>query len=169
MVFVFATCCIDKELSAVTTHLRPNDATLWPQIYKHMGMYIKHLQIGYMSPSRTDPVYKHANKPIRYHPYAWWRHQMETFSALLAICAGNSPATGEFPAQRPVTRSFDVFFDLRLNIRLSKQSWGWWFQTLSRPLWRHCNDDWICRSTSRCKPSAGTVLTTKIDIIFVGR
>ena len=70
---------------------------------------------------------------------AWWRHQMETFSALLAICAGNSPVTGEFAAQRPVTRSFDVFFDLRLNKRLSKQSWGWWFETLSRPLWRHCN------------------------------
>ena len=50
-----------------------------------------------------------------------WRHQMETFSALLAICAGNSPVTGEFAAQRPVTRSFDVFFDLRLNKRLSKQ------------------------------------------------
>ena len=46
---------------------------------------------------------------------------METFSALLAICAGNSPVTGEFPAQRPVTRSFGVFFDLRLNKRLSKQ------------------------------------------------
>ena len=42
-------------------------------------------------------------------------------SALLAICAGNSPVTGEFPAQRPVTRSFDIFFDLRLNKRLSKQ------------------------------------------------
>ena len=53
---------------------------------------------------------------------------METFSALLALCAGNSPATGEFPAQRPVTRSFDVFFDLRLNKRLSKQSWGWWLR-----------------------------------------
>ena len=39
---------------------------------------------------------------------------METFSVLLAICAGNSPVTCEFPAQRPVTRSFDVFFDLRL-------------------------------------------------------
>ena len=64
---------------------------------------------------------------------------METFSALLAICAGNSPVSGEFPAQRPVTRSFDVFFDLRLNKRLSKQSWGWWFETLSRPLWRHRN------------------------------
>ena len=44
------------------------------------------------------------------------------FSALLAICAGNSPVTGEFPAQRPVARSFDVFFDLRQNNRLSKQS-----------------------------------------------
>ena len=43
---------------------------------------------------------------------------METFSALLAFCAGNSPVTGEFHAQRPVTRSFDVFFDLRLNKRL---------------------------------------------------
>ena len=65
---------------------------------------------------------------------------METFSALLALGAGNSPVTGEFPAQRPVTRSFGVFFDLRPNKRLSKQWWGWWFETPSRPLWRHCND-----------------------------
>ena len=43
---------------------------------------------------------------------------METFSALLAICAENSPVAGEFSAQRPVTWSFDVFFDLRLNKRL---------------------------------------------------
>ena len=46
--------------------------------------------------------------------YTWWRHQMETFSALLAICAGNSPVTGDFPAQRPVTQNFDVFF-ARIN------------------------------------------------------
>ena len=58
---------------------------------------------------------------------------MEPFSALLALCAGNSPITAEFPAQRTVTRSFDVFFDLRLN----KQ----WFETPSRSLWRHCNVD----------------------------
>ena len=64
---------------------------------------------------------------------------MEIFPALLAICAGNSSVTSEFPAQRPVTRSFDVFFDLRLIKRLSKQSWGWWFETPSDPLWRHCN------------------------------
>ena len=49
-----------------------------------------------------------------------WCHQMGTFSVQLAICAGNSPVTGEFPAQTPVTQSFDVFFDLRLNKRLSK-------------------------------------------------
>ena len=70
---------------------------------------------------------------------SWWRHQMEIFSALLAICAGKSPVPGEFPTQRPVTRSYDVFFDLRLNKRLSKQWWGWWFETPSRPLWRHRN------------------------------
>ena len=72
-------------------------------------------------------------------PPSWWRHQMETFSALLVICAVNSPVNS--PHKKPVTRSFNVFFDLRLNKRLSKQSWGWWFETLSRSLWRHRNDD----------------------------
>ena len=52
---------------------------------------------------------------------------------------GEFTGPGEFPVQRPVTRSFDVFFDLCLNKRLSKQSWGWWCETLSRPLWRHRN------------------------------
>ena len=61
-------------------------------------------------------------------------------SALLAICARNSMVTGEFPTQRPVTRNFDVFFDLCLNIRLNKQSLCWWFETQLRSLWRHCND-----------------------------
>ena len=53
---------------------------------------------------------------------------MEKFSALLALCVGNSTVTGEFPTQRPVTRSFDVFFDLHLNKQLKKQSWGWWLR-----------------------------------------
>ena len=73
---------------------------------------------------------------------SWWRHQMETFSALLAICAGNSPVPGEFPTQRPVTRGFNVFFDLRLNKGLSKQSWGWWLETLSCSLWRQSNGNY---------------------------
>ena len=87
------------------------------------------------------------------HRLAWWRHQMETFSALLANCAGNSPVSGEFPAQRPVTRSFDVFFDLRPNKRLSKHWWGWWFETPPWSLWRQCNGTcqhlWMWRGTTR--------------------
>ena len=64
---------------------------------------------------------------------------METFSVLLVLCAGNSPLTGKFPSQRPVTRCFDVFFDLRLNKRLSKQSKRRWFEMPPCVLWRHCN------------------------------
>ena len=44
-----------------------------------------------------------------------------------------------WPSQRPVTLSFDVFFHLCLNKQFSKQSWGWWFETLSHSLWCHCN------------------------------
>ena len=73
--------------------------------------------------------YSAFNKPVTRGVWlnTWWRHQMETFSALLAICVGNLPVTSEFPSQRPVTRSFDVFFDLSLNKHLSKQSRGRWF------------------------------------------
>ena len=63
---------------------------------------------------------------------------MKTFSALLAL----SSVTGEFPSQRPVTWSFDVFFDLHPNKRLSTQTRRRWFETPSRLLWRNCND--IC-------------------------
>ena len=79
---------------------------------------------------------------------SWLRHRMETFSALLAICAGNSPVPGEFPAQRPVMQDFAVFFDLRLNKRLSKQSWGWWFEMLPRPLWRHSSVNFLIKGAS---------------------
>ena len=66
--------------------------------------------------------------------WPWWRHQVEIFSALLTLCVGNSPVPGIFSAQRPVTRSFDVFFDLRLNKPLSKQSWSWWFWDAIAPI-----------------------------------
>ena len=70
---------------------------------------------------------------------SWWRHQMETFFALLALCAGNSPVTDEFPSERPVTRSFYIFFNLHMNKQLSKQWTGRWFETPLRSLWRNCN------------------------------
>ena len=71
--------------------------------------------------------------------HTWWRHQMETFTALLARCEGNPSVTGGFPSQRPVTRSFCVFFGLRMKKRLSKQSRRRWFQTPFCSLCRHCN------------------------------
>ena len=99
--------------------------------YIKFGCYVRHSWIASFNTSWLG-------QSVWY--FTWWRHQMETSSALLAICKRNSPAIGEFPTQRPVKQSFGVFFYLRLKKRLSKQSWGWWFETLSHPLWRHCND-----------------------------
>ena len=96
------------------------------------------VRIYWLTPSNINCTYE-LFFPLYSQDSSWWRHQMETFSALLAICAGNSPVIGEFPAQRPVTRCFDDFFHLRPNKWLNKQWWGWWFETPSHPLWRHCN------------------------------
>ena len=74
-----------------------------------------------------------------YSTVSWWRHQKETFSALLALCEGIPPVTDGFPSQRSVTLNFDVFFDLRRNKRLSKQSRRRWCETPSPSLWRQCN------------------------------
>ena len=63
----------------------------------------------------------------------------KVLSITLSDTRFHDDVTGEFPAQRLVTRSFDVFLDLRLNKWLNKQSRGWWFETLSRPLCRYSN------------------------------
>ena len=73
------------------------------------------------------------------HAKTWWRRQRKPFSALLALCAGNLPATGEYPSQMPVTGSFDIFFDLCLNKLSRKQSIRQWLETPSRSLWCHGN------------------------------
>ena len=65
---------------------------------------------------------------------SWWRHLMGTSSALLDFCGS---IHYELSYQRPVTRGFDVIFDLRLNKRLSKQSRRRWFETPSQPLLGH--------------------------------
>ena len=70
----------------------------------------------------------------------WWRHKMETFSALRYLCEGEPPAICGFPSQRPVTRSVDVFFICAQNIRLSKQPRRRLFEMPSRSLWHHCNE-----------------------------
>ena len=63
------------------------------------------------------------------------------FRVTVPLC-GEFTGPGDFPTQRPVTRSFDVFFDLRMNTRLSKQRWGLWFETPSWSLWRQYNVKW---------------------------
>ena len=87
-------------------------------LFKHVRGASVLVRLGVMT-SLYNPVVRRGMQPITtalswvkhccpLNP--WWRHPMKTFSALLALCAGNSPVPGEFPAQRPVTRSFDVFF-----------------------------------------------------------
>ena len=76
------------------------------------------------------------SSPLEELNWSWWHHQMETFSALLALCKGNPLVMDRFPSQRPVTRNFDVFFDLHLN----KQSRDWWFEEPLCSLWSHCNE-----------------------------
>ena len=94
---------------------------------------------------------------------AWWRHQVERFSALLAICAGNSPVTGEFPAQMSVTRSLDVLLGLRPNKRFSKQWWCWWFEAPSCQLWRYCNG---YSDTKVLQSLFGLLMTTVASFIY---
>ena len=71
---------------------------------------------------------------------SWYCDRNMMTSSNGSIFRVTGPLCGEFPSQRPVTRSFDISFDLRLDKWLGKQSWGWWFKTPSRPLWRHCNE-----------------------------
>ena len=71
-----------------------------------------------------------------------WRHEMEAFSALLALCEGNRPVTGRFPSQRASNADLWCSFDVRLNKVLNKQSNGWWIETPWCSLWRHHNG-WI--------------------------
>ena len=91
-------------------------------------------------------------KTLQWFDFLWWRHQTEIFSALLTLCARNSPITGEFPSQRPVTRSFGVFVDLRLNKRLSKQLRRRRFEAPSCSLWRQCNVPKVSFDDTIAKP-----------------
>ena len=81
----------------------------------------------------------HVNNALSQHVVRCVYMMTSSNGNIFRVTGHLSLVTGEIPAEKPVTRSFDVFFDLRLNKRLRKQSWGWWFETPSRPLWRHCN------------------------------
>ena len=71
----------------------------------------------------------------------WWRHQMEyNFRVTGALC-GELTGHWWIPLTKGQWRGALMFSLIcALNIRLSKHLWGWWFETTSRSLWRHCND-----------------------------
>ena len=108
---------------------------------------------------------------------AWWRHQMEPFSALLALCAGNSPVPVNSPHKGQWCGALMFLLDLCLNKRLSKQPWGRWFETQPWSLWRHCNgtcvllwsDTDLANIVEGYFTVTGTIITfcniTKYDII----
>ena len=89
----------------------------------------------------VDAVAINRSRPRQHDDVMKWKPFPCYWPFVLGLHRSNSSVTGEFPSQRPVTRSFDAFFDLRPNKRLRKQSWGWWFETSSNPLWRHCNKE----------------------------
>ena len=129
--------------SVLSWHMQNSVVIWWPiikkkltesEIYSEHELWTKHISSN--GPQVTHQVLYWLSS-LWISP--WWRHQMETFPALLAFCAVNSPVSGEFHSQRPVTQGFDVCFDLRLNKRLSKQSGRYWLKTPLCLLWRHCN------------------------------
>ena len=92
------------------------------------------------------------------------------------LCAGNSPGTGEFSAQMASNaenvsiwwrhHGRGISINLRLNKRLSKQSWGWWFETPSRSLWRHSNDIGRCKISTKFKAD-GWCISCKIVLLWL--
>ena len=103
-----------------------------------------------MNPVGSHPFASHwaVSKPTAASSYKDVTRRSRTNNRMMTSLNGNifrvsgplcEEFTGEFPSQRPVTRSFDVFFGLRLNKRLSKHSIRRWFETPWRSLWRHCN------------------------------
>ena len=104
-----------------------------PPISKRFALYRILLYIG------TSQVSPYASDNNRGTLNIMTSSNGNIFRVTGPLC-GEFTDPGEFPTQRPVTRSSDVFFDLRLNKRLSKQPWGWWFETPSWSLWRQCNE-----------------------------
>ena len=107
-----------------------------------LSYLLKHISMG---GALTSYFMEEHSSPTYIFPVFMMTSSNGNMFRVTGFCAGNSPATGgnspvtgEF-SHRPVTRSFDVFFDLRLNKQLSIQSRSRWFEMPLRSLWCHCN------------------------------
>ena len=141
-------CTLNCSMTLLETFNLQIDMLICSKNYMYLNIYTTNIlmyTIPAISVTKVDRLTQDGYSSMIYYIHwevwynPWWRHQRETFFALLAICAGNSPVPGEVPTYRPMTQSFDVFFDLRPNKRLSRQWRGWWFETPPCPLWRLCN------------------------------
>ena len=107
------------------------------QLVRVLFLPLRYGHCGVQSNTRYDGLdvdSKHDHHQLAHDDVIKWKHFLRYWPFVRGIHRS-------IPAQRPVTRSFDVFFGLRLNKRLSKQSRGWWYETPSRSLWRHCNEN----------------------------
>ena len=120
----------------------PRQYPLWGEfpsdrwIPRTKASYAEYVSIWWHHDERMITVDE--NKPYRHSNIMMTSSNGNIFSVTGHLC-GELTGTRWIPHKRPVTRSFDVLFALRPNKRLSKQLWGWWFETQSRPLWRHRN------------------------------
>ena len=97
---------------------------------------------------------------------SWWRHQMETFSALLALCAGNSPVPVNSPHKDQWRGAVMFSLICARNKRLSKQPWGWWFETPSWSLWRQCNGS-VYSDRSHTPGSIAAPAPTPVEMVSI--
>ena len=138
-----------------------NLATIWLFLQKlclkqrkHQGSLVLTLYDWNPSHKRLVMVKYFHVLTSSYLLWLWWRHQMETFSALLALCEGNHRSLADSPyKKKPVMRSFDVFFDLRLNKRWTDNRDSSDYYTPSRSLWHHCNVMTYVRKVPQVVPS----------------
>ena len=142
--YVSVTVSIANTFSSeiLLLHLETHTCTACPKNYDLISPIC-----GESNCREHDDVIKWKHFP-RYWAFVWGIHRSPL----------NSP-------QRPVARSFDVFYDLRLNKRLSKQARRWWFEMPSRSLWRHCNEIAIWRG----RFGEARLLNLCLWLILIGR
>ena len=123
--------CIDVHLALQNLNTEMK-MSFWRNFHQWLPWKLSFWQLSVQSLTKISSKWWHFR--FRCSVYLWicGKHddviKWKLFRVTGPLC-GKSPVPGEVSAQRPVTRSFDVFSVLRLNKRLSKQSWGWWFET----------------------------------------
>ena len=146
--------CKRLHMSAYRYSLRENNFYSNRSNLSHLCCVVK-VNTPHLRPAKKD-VGKQCSWGHMHAVYMVTSSNANIFRVAGPLCR-NSPVTGEFPSQRPVTQSFDISFDLQLNKQLNKQPWRWWFETSLGSLWRHCNEKNITNCISsieifQCQP-----------------